>query len=195
MNLRIARQMSTVARFLKSPAIRGIMNRKRQLREKAGMPRSSERGPNLKVGDEWPHGFGADRRLPLADQRLPLAISPRRQLAFSIEEAPCSRQRTSLVRTGFFTDSLMDALPALEGILFFIPLEFCAGLSTHSHNLSIPQLFCLGFPLSDEDVRKIRVFGSTMPVLLTRRDKDDITRGHDSLFILGGYNTSSVSDY
>jgi hypothetical protein len=57
-NLRIARQMSAAARFLKSPAIRGIMKRKRQLREKARMPRSSERGPNLKVGDEWPYEFG-----------------------------------------------------------------------------------------------------------------------------------------
>jgi len=42
-----------------------------------------------------------------------------------------------------------------------------------------PPVFRLGFPFSDEDVRKIRVFGSTMPMLLTRRDEDDITRGHD----------------
>jgi ferredoxin-thioredoxin reductase catalytic chain len=32
-----------------------------QLREKARMPRSPERAPTLKGGDEWPYGFGGDQ--------------------------------------------------------------------------------------------------------------------------------------
>jgi RimJ/RimL family protein N-acetyltransferase len=37
------------------------------------------------------------------ENEVALMVTRKSQLPFSIEEAPCSRQRTSLVRTGFFT--------------------------------------------------------------------------------------------
>ena len=58
------------------------------LREKARIPRSPERA--LLSGDEWPYDSWGE--------------STQEADGFCYRRTPCSRQRTSLVRTGFFTD-------------------------------------------------------------------------------------------